>query len=735
MRYRLMAIAVIIALASAIPSSILAGDGTLMQVRVQYSGPAQLKVLESMHPDIMYRGDGYLDIIADQEKLKPIIRQGYKTEIIHEDLTAFYQSRMPNKDMGGYKTLQEIYDQIDLLISTYPWVISSRVSIGLTVEGRDIWAVKVSDNPNVDEDEPEVLFTAGIHAREVVTPEVLLGFLNYLATHYLSDPSLHELINNREVWLIPVINPDGYYYNQVTDPDGGGLWRKNRRDNGDGTFGVDLNRNFGYMWGHDDFGSSPYAEDATYRGTGPFSEPETQAIRDFVQAHNFVFTIHYHSNIGKIFWPWGYTSETTEDEELYSVIVDSLSLLSDYEPMRINQWANNNGSSIDWDYGEQIAKNKILGFGVEVGYQEDGFWPVLSRVPEIVNENIGINLYWCRQAGDLSPLYPLMKPKTPHISAPDTVEDGNFTVSWTQVDTLNPAVSYDLVEIQEIDSVISETCDDFYNWDTNLWEISSSHSVSTPSSFWTGATWDTTWQPVRLLMAKAPYLVQPGDTLRFKTMYYTLTYADILYVMVRDVNDTTWHTLPGNLTTNEDPYGNNWRGNALTGFSGYEFVDAWFNLSAWVGHQIMIQFRYQVISYSPPWGFYIDDISPISVAGIQTEYTDLTESSKTFTDKPASFYHYKVRAKDAQGQYSQYSDEVYTFVMEREVCGDANGDRNVDVADAVYLINYVFKSGAPPDPLCSGDANSDQSTNIADAVYVINYVFTGGPPAVADCCP
>jgi murein tripeptide amidase MpaA len=95
-------------------------------------------------------------------------------------------------------------------------------------------------------------------------------YMWYLLENYGTDPEATYLVDNREMYFVPCFNPDGYEYNRQTDPNGGGMWRKNRRNNG-GSYGVDLNRNFGYMWGYDDLGSSPIPSSETYRGPSAFS--------------------------------------------------------------------------------------------------------------------------------------------------------------------------------------------------------------------------------------------------------------------------------------------------------------------------------------------------------------------------------------------------------------------------------------------------------------------------------
>ena len=148
----------------------------------------------------------------------------------------------------------------------YPSLITVKQQIDptLSIEGNPIYYVKISDNATVDESEPEILYTAVHHAREAESLSQLIYYMWYLLENYSTDVTIQSLVNNTEMFFVPCLNPDGYMYNQLIAPNGGGMWRKNRRDNLDGEFGVDLNRNYDYFWGFDDIGSSPLTAEETY---------------------------------------------------------------------------------------------------------------------------------------------------------------------------------------------------------------------------------------------------------------------------------------------------------------------------------------------------------------------------------------------------------------------------------------------------------------------------------------
>ncbi len=378
-----------------LPSTLVAdANEPLMQVRVHIDRPMDFSRLLALHPDIVWYDKDYVEVITDQEELDEIDALGLMTEIVHQDVVQFYQSRLPAKAMGAYRDLSEVNAKIDSIVAVAPTIVSPKISIGQSIEGRDLWAFKISDNPTVDEAEPEVLYTACIHAREVITPELLFYFIDDILQRYGSDPYVTDIVNNRELWFIPMINPDGYYFNEIIAPGGGGMWRKNMRNSGDGNWGVDLNRNYGYMWGYDDYGSSPDTWDETYRGTGPFSEPETQAIRDFSISHEFVLAINYHAFSNLILWAWGYSTAPCPDDHIMGAIGQTASQWNHYAAFPTWMLYFTNGGANDWQYGEQSLKSKTYSYTVEVGDYYDGFWPAAYRIPQLISENLQPNYFY-----------------------------------------------------------------------------------------------------------------------------------------------------------------------------------------------------------------------------------------------------------------------------------------------------------------------------------------------------
>jgi len=344
----------------------------------------------------------WVDIIATREELVSLEDRGAVAEVVIADLAAHRLEQfgyMPF-DFGPYYTYAEMVEELDSLHARFPDITTEKIDLGASWEGRTIWAMKVSDDPTVeDPDEPEVLINGVQHAREPIGCSICLHTIEYLCQYYGLIPDITEIVDGREAWFVPVVNPDGYVYNE-TLPDG--MWRKNRRDNGGGIYGVDLNRNWGYMWGYDNLGSSPYPEDETYRGPYAFSEPETQAMRSLIDSHEFIFAQDFHSFGDLCLLPYGYDFVYTEDDAFYRVIAESLTVGNGYEYGTLWEVLYIvNGGSIDYEYGEQIFKNKIFGVSHEVG---DWFWePDTNIIIEQCEENLGANLFMLRWAGNLDP--------------------------------------------------------------------------------------------------------------------------------------------------------------------------------------------------------------------------------------------------------------------------------------------------------------------------------------------
>ena len=385
-----------------------------------YATPEQVRKIQALGVDLDHYSyvekNALIGEFSDWE-IQKMKDANISLEILIEDVTAFYANRnatlkgesilstqnVPTGfnlgSMGGFLTYDEIVTELDSMIMMYPNLVSQKISIGTTLQGRNIYMVKISDNPNANENEPEILYNAMHHSREPQSMMQLFYFFYYILQNYGTNDEATHLINNRELYFIPVVNPDGYAYNELIAPSGGGMWRKNRKDNGDGTWGIDLNRNYSYQWGYNDIGSSPDGNSNLYRGIAPFSELETQAMRDLVLAHDFKIVLNYHTYGDLNIYPWGHKYEHTIDSVIFNGRGRAMKHENHYDtgPSALTLYEVN-GEANDWLYGEQTTKPKIFGMTTEIG--KTGFWPFISEIVPLSEENLKVNILNAWFAGE-----------------------------------------------------------------------------------------------------------------------------------------------------------------------------------------------------------------------------------------------------------------------------------------------------------------------------------------------
>lgn len=327
-----------------------------------------------------------LEVVLDSEERALLDEWGIAYTILQPDLSAKYARELPAQaqnlsqrsacgldhmttgSMSGYHTWAEAIAQLDSMRAIFPDIISPKIQIGTSVEGRPIWAVKISDHPVLNESAAEagVYFDALTHAREPLSLEAVLYYMWWLLENYNQNPEATWLVNNREIFFVPVVNPDGYVYNQTTNPNGGGLWRKNRRISNTNCQGIDLNRNFGFGWGLNT-GSTDEPCSNTFRGLTAFSEPETQAIQNFLSQVEPEAGFSMHTFGQKILSPLGYI-DSTVNGGLYS------EMASEFIPRRYNgygtvkQLVNYTSSGTTLDY---FHSKGMTGWMPEIGAD---FW-------------------------------------------------------------------------------------------------------------------------------------------------------------------------------------------------------------------------------------------------------------------------------------------------------------------------------------------------------------------------
>lgn len=298
--------------------------------------------------------------------------------------------RQVREDSKGYHKLSDVIEKLFFYNEKYKEITELKI-IGKTFENRDIYALKISKG--LEEDKPTILIVGCHHAREWMSVEIPMKIIEYLLENYEKDEMVRGWIENYEIWIIPILNPDGFEYSIKNDR----MWRKNRILNFDNSRGVDNNRNYGYMWGLS-VGSSSIPSSETYRGKAPFSEFENQAIRDIVYENPPAIALSYHSFSELILYPWGYTTEQPQDKELLEKIAIEMAKTTgppndsdypgpyDYYPMQSSFLYPTSGDLTDFLYGEMGT----LSYTIELNSVQEFFDPPPELIEPTWEQTKGI---------------------------------------------------------------------------------------------------------------------------------------------------------------------------------------------------------------------------------------------------------------------------------------------------------------------------------------------------------
>ncbi|TVQ16902.1 MAG: T9SS C-terminal target domain-containing protein [Bacteroidetes bacterium] len=705
-----------------------------------------------------------------ESELKQIADAGFQYEIIIEDMTRYYQQRNAGIDidevnrmmkqssrnstpyatpenfmlgsMGGFHTYAELLDDLNAMRALFPGLISEKeaISTNSTIEGRPVYWVRISNNPEVTQDKPRVLYTALTHAREPASMQQMLFQMWYLLENYDSDPEIQYLIDNVEMYFVPAVNPDGYIFCETTHPNGGSMHRKNKRINSDGSIGVDLNRNFGYMWGHNNSGSSPNPSAQTYRGTGPFSEPETTMQKEFAEEYNFLLALNNHTYSDLLIYPWGYNDQLTPDGDIFIEYAKFMTRENNYVYgtcyETLNYYAN--GVSDDWFYGEQTTKDKTFAFTPEAGKPSDGFWPQVHRIEEICAGHTHMNLGLAHLAlsyaevtelsgqyiaernaeipfkiinlGQQSPasytvsLTPL---SSTIIAAGEPVSFENMEVLESHTSTVSIELHPNIATGAEVKFVLSvdnglftwndtitkfygqpdvvffDPCDNLDNWTTTSWGISTQHAYSAPASIA-----DSPGQNYPNNANTHITITQPFDLsdtnlawVEFYTRYDIETNWDYVQFMYSTDNQQNWTPLAGNHTaiggSNQDT------GQPLYHGTQSGWVKEEVDLTHLAGEEeVWLRFRLISDGYINKEGFYFDDFTLFTLEYVPTFSFYLPET--------ISFFQHREKVLDFT--------QLVSWELEGEVTLTWEGTDNL----SIELLNETNLSIINTDPFWTG---------------------------------
>jgi len=358
-------------------------DETVRWVRINTLGHSDNNDPLLLNMDITSASmkDHYVDVLATDADIAQAEAAGYTYTILDPDFDKTMKDRFP-AGMGLYYTYTTIGEDLAAWQAAYPKLFKWWV-LGTGWEGHDVRIMKIAGNVNYDDPtEPELLIFANDHAREIMTPTVVMMLAEYLLTNYGSDPWVTLMLNTRQIYIIPTKNPDGLQYVEDNNYGQGNpnyWWRKNRRFNNP-SYGVDLNRNYTYMWGHEP-GCSHTPSSDTYCGPSAGSEPETQAMMTFVESRNITFAVGYHSYGQYLLYSWDWQNvpldepdQSTVDEMVPGLMTNLTTPPDNFTYGRCYQCLGyySSGDSSDYMYGEQTAKPKSWAFTYELNRSNQG---------------------------------------------------------------------------------------------------------------------------------------------------------------------------------------------------------------------------------------------------------------------------------------------------------------------------------------------------------------------------
>lgn len=384
-------------------------------VRMAIVNDTVRELVAAFNPDVWSHDStlaiGTVDLRLPKLALQKLSALGVQYEVMIDDVQALIdqqeQTRLANANNGSefftdYHDYEEIVYHTKQLVAQYEELATFIPSIGKSIQGRDIIAVHIHGGPFVNNkgkaDTPKIWFNGGQHAREWISPMTVMYILTQLLSGYGTDERVTAILNRAEIVIVPVVNPDGLDFTFT----GNRLWRKNRRVNAGGSYGVDLNRNWDDHWGGE--GSSGVPTSDTYRGTAPFSEPETKAVSNFMLSFNggFVAAIDFHSYSQLILRPYGWTRTAPPDEAALKAVGDEMraAILAVDNKAYTNQpsWALyfTTGGASDWHY----SKAKVpLSYTIEL--RDTGRYGFLLPANQIVvtgKENFQAILYLAEAA-------------------------------------------------------------------------------------------------------------------------------------------------------------------------------------------------------------------------------------------------------------------------------------------------------------------------------------------------
>lgn len=580
----------------------------------------------------------WIDIIIPRYRLEELSSLQISYSILIADMNKYHMELM-----GSYHTFAQIETILQGIATNYS-SITSLFSLGTSYEGRTIWCLEITDNPGVDEGEPGVFYMGLHHAREWPTVEICLHIANNLTSLYGVNSTITNLVNNRRIWIVPCVNPDGYYYCH----DQGIDWRKNRHYFPQyGTYGVDLNRNYNGSsngdikgaWGAIGTGSvTHHPSDETYCGPGPTSELEIQAIRNFFVNQDICALISWHTYQEELYWPWGYTPSTTPDNTYMSAVGTQIALRitrqsgsGTYTPKQAYGLYPTTGDTIDWAYGysHYVIGRTTFAYTIEAC---STFHPSASYLDQICKENCDGAIYLIQEAQNIrDTVVPRVVP--PILDDLSNDSDGTYRVSWQEK---NPNANPDYFQLDELSGLSLETDD--AESGSGLWTLDG-FALST-SRYHSGShSYKSRYMnsDFSSMTTAYPIPITTGMKLSFWCWYSIENNYDMAFVEV-------------------SPDGRHYEVLEVFTGSSSNWIYKEYNLSNYADESLFIRFRYTTDSYTLQEGFYVDDITPVAtVQTLTTLSSSITNHYYDITGKENGTYYYQVKGHNTARGWGDFS--------------------------------------------------------------------------------
>ncbi|PNX49997.1 MAG: hypothetical protein BV456_08170 [Thermoplasmata archaeon M8B2D] len=643
----------------------------------------------------------YIDIIVTYEEYYNLLEKTDKIDVLIWDLESYIQ-----KNIGAYHTFDEIVSTLNNISNNYP-EITSLYSIGTSYENRSLWCLEITDNPGVDEGEPGVFFMGLHHAREWPTIEICLYIIDQLTSKYGNDPTITDLINNRRIWIVPCVNPDGYSYDH-DQFNGTESWRKNRQYFSEfETYGVDLNRNYGGSsngdiwgaWGSVAYNGATHDSDGeTYCGPNPFSELETQAIKNMFIENDISASITWHTHGELVLWPWGYSGDlqTPDDNYMSQVGIQIAERITQedgtgtYEPTQAAGLYPTTGDTDDWAYGyyHYIIGKPLFIYTIEAC---QSFHPDENKLDQICKENYDGALYLLEEAENIKNNVKT-RVTPPIINDLTTDLDGNFTITWTENNPNADVLYFKLEQLNNL-SIEIDNCEDntkqywnldgFIKTDDKYHSMSNSYKSHDKNNMCSSMT------------STYPIPVNEDTVLSFWCCFDTEENNDYAFVEVS--RDGRYYEILDTFTGSS----NNW-----------EYKE--YSLEDYKDESVFIRFRYATDTLGRGDGFYVDDITPVSnFKSIKTISDSIQSNSYEIYNLAKDIYYYRVKGFNNEYGWGDYS------TLEKIKVNGANNPPNKPIIngplsgkiDTEYT--YIFKATDPDGDKIQlyinwGDGNIDE---------------------------